>query len=57
MWLTEWSEWQKSDGECEQSRGKRSAVNCQSGSKCTIQATVCQLINAADSQDQEKTQS
>ena len=26
----------------------------QSGSKCTVQATVCHLINAAASQDQEK---
>ena len=29
-------------------------VNCQSGSKCTVQVTMCQLTNAAASKDQEK---
>ena len=31
------------------------AGSCQSGSKCTAQTVVCQLINAAASQDQENT--
>ena len=34
---------------------KRLAVSCQSGSKCTVQAILSQLINAAAPQDQENT--
>ena len=33
---------------------KRLIVSCQSGSKCTIQATAYHLINVAASEDQEK---
>ena len=29
------------------------AVSCQTGSKCTVHVTVCQLVNAAASQEQE----
>ena len=40
---------------CRQEQRKRlAAISCQSGSKCTVQTTGCQLINTAALQHHEK---